>query len=158
MSELRITVRVDGSFDYRTGVAGVGLVVHETRRLTQGRKGPVVAELAEAYLDVGPTDVEAFAILRGLDVARARGATQVKIQSDYNHLRRQLKEAHRAGTGHERDDLHGQILRLARTFASAKFAYRPRRKNGDAHRLARAARALPPRRRTGFSSGDHTVT
>lgn len=45
MSELRITVRVDGSFDYRTGVAGVGLVVQETRQLTQGRKGPVVAGL-----------------------------------------------------------------------------------------------------------------
>lgn len=45
---LQVTVRVDASFDFATRVAGVGLVVHETRRPGGGRQGAVVAELAEA--------------------------------------------------------------------------------------------------------------
>lgn len=141
---LKVTVRVDASFDFTTRVAGVGLVVHETRRPGGGRNGDVVAEFAEAYLDVAPGDVEAFVILRGLEVARARGATLATVRSDANPLRRRLKADHRAGTGQERADLHGQILRLARTFPGVQFAWQPRRKNQAAHRLARAARALPP--------------
>jgi len=148
---LKVTVRVDASFDFPTRVVGVGLVVHETWRPEGGRQGVVVAELAEAYLDVAAGEMEAFAILRGLEVARARGATLARVRSDANPLRHRLKADHRAGTGHERADLHGQILRLARTFVGVQFAYQPRRKNHLAHRLARAARALAPIRPTARS-------
>lgn len=141
---LKVTVRVDGSFDYATGVAGVGLVVHETRRPEGGRQGEVVADLAEAHLEVAPGDVQAFAILRALEVAEARGAALVRIRSTDNQLRRRLKGDHRAGEGLDREDLHGRILRLARNFTSVQFSYRQRRKNSDVRRRARAARALPP--------------
>lgn len=140
---LKVTVRVDGSFDFTTGVAGIGLIVHETRRPEGGRQGDVVAELAEAHL-VAPGEVQALAILRALEVAQARGATLVRVRSDDNQLRHRLKDDHRAGEGLERDDLRGRILRLARTFDAVQFSYQPRWKNQDAHRLARAARLLPP--------------
>jgi len=57
--------------------------------------------------------------------------------SDYNSMRRQLKEDHKMNTVHERDDLHGIILRYAKKFKEIKFLYQPRRKNHAAHRLAR---------------------
>ncbi len=134
-------------------MAGIGLIVHETGRPEGGRQGDVVAELAEAHLDVAPGEVQAFAILRALEVAHARGATLVWVRSDDNQLRHRLKDDHRAGEGLESDDPRGRILRLARTFDAVQSSDQPRRKNQDAHRLARAARLLPPIRPTARSRG-----
>lgn len=58
---------------------------------------------------------------------------------DYNSMRRQLKKDHKMNTDHERDNLHGLILRYAKRFKEVKFLYQPRRKNHAAHRLARKA-------------------
>jgi hypothetical protein len=63
----------------------------------------------------------------------------VRIRSDYNRMRTALKDDYRAGRGQERRSLQGMILRLAREFDEVKFAWIIRRKNHEAHCLARQA-------------------
>jgi ribonuclease HI len=83
--------------------------------------------------------VEGLAILRALEVAAARAFRIVKVRSDHNQLRRSLREHHRSQDGQERDGLQRVILRLARSFDDVSFSYVPRRKNQQAHKLARRA-------------------
>ena len=136
---------VDGSYDHSRRVAGIGLVLHETRR--RGRNGVVTDRIAEAYADVPSGLAEVFAVVRALEIARDRGFSIVRVRSDYNPMRRKLKREHRAQSGRDRADLHGLALRLAAAFAEVEFAYQPRRKNQNAHRLARlAAQQLEPSR------------
>ncbi len=134
---IRHTVMVDASCNHREGIVGVGLVVHQAHR--PGRNGVVVDQLFESYRGVPPGLAEMFAVLRALEVSAERGFRIVKVRSDYNHMRRQLRDAHERGEGHDRDDLHGRILRLTSCFDQVKFAYQPRRKNQNAHKLARRA-------------------
>lgn len=139
---LKLTVRVDGSFDFTRCVAGVGLVLHAPAQ--PGRNGPVIDRLAEAYCEIPPGRVEHLAIFRALLVAQERGFEYVKVRSDCNPLRTRLKKDHKSGLSTGSEDLYGPILRLAREFVEVKFAYTPRRKNQEPHHLARqAAQTLP---------------
>ena len=144
---VRHTLMVDASCDYRQRIVGVGIVVHEARR--PGRNGVVVDQLCEAYRGVPPGLAEMFAVLRALEISAERGFRIVKVRSDCNHMRRQLKDAHERGQGGDRDDLQDRVLRLASQFEEVKFAYEPRRKNQNAHRLARrGAREASPAARS----------
>ncbi|HTP27548.1 MAG TPA: reverse transcriptase-like protein [Anaeromyxobacteraceae bacterium] len=142
----RLTIMVGVSLDEARGVVGIGLVLHETDR--PGRNGPVIARIAEAD-DVSGGRMEEFAVLRALQIASARGFRHVKVRSDCNRMRRRLKEDHQVGRGLVGDALHAEILLLARSFEMTKFAFQPRRKNQEAHKLARAAaKILVPGERT----------
>jgi ribonuclease HI len=134
---IRHTIMVDASCNHRAGIVGVGLVVHQTHR--PGRNGTVVDRLYEAYRGVPAGLAEMFAVFRALEVSAERGFRVVKVRSDYTHMRRQLKDAHTRGEGCDRENLQGRILRLASHFDEVKFAYQPRRKNQNAHQLARRA-------------------
>lgn len=143
---VRHALIVDASCDYGRRVVDVGIVVREARR--PGRRGPVVDQLCEAYRGVPPGLAEMFAVLRALEISAERGFRIVKVRSDYNYMRRQLKDAHKRGEGRDRHDLQGHILRLASQFDEVKFAYQPRRKNQNAHRLARQGREATPTTRS----------
>lgn len=58
-----------------------------------------------------------FAVLRALETARDRGFTRIKLRSDYNSMRRNLREGFRSGAAGE-NDLQQKILDLARQFES----------------------------------------
>jgi ribonuclease HI len=140
---VRHTLMVDASCDHRRQIVGIEIVVHQARK--PGRNGLVIDQVREAYRGVPPGLAEMFAVLRALEISAERGFQIVKVRSDYNHMRRQLKDAHERGEGHDRPDLQGRILRLASQFDEVKFAYQPRRKNQNAHKLARtAAREASP--------------
>lgn len=137
MSRLKYTFNVDASYDLKRRVTGIGIVIHET---DQPRKnGLVINEISELYSDVPAGGIEKFAVFRALEIAYERNYEILRIRSDYNSMRTKLKEDHKAGTGHERDDLHGLILRYAKKFTEVKFLYCLRRRNQIAHRLARKA-------------------
>ncbi|MBW1684190.1 MAG: ribonuclease H-like domain-containing protein [Deltaproteobacteria bacterium] len=136
-SPLRYTFRVDASFDLRSRIAGIGVVLSESKR--RRRDGPSIATFSEAYRDVPPGLCEKLAILRALEIGRDRGLSKVKIRSDYNAMRRELKRDYESGSCQNREDLHGRILRLAREFDRVVFSWLPRRKNQQAHGLARRA-------------------
>jgi ribonuclease HI len=130
------TFRVDASFD-RHGITGVGLVLRATQK--SGRDGGVIASYGEAYADLPTHAGEELAILRALEIAAEQGYRFVRIRSDCNQNRTALKESYEADVGSDRRGLQGRILRVARQFDQVKFAWIPRRKNQEAHHLARKA-------------------
>jgi ribonuclease HI len=142
MPEWRHTLTVDASYDRSRSVTGIGIVVQE--RVGMHGRGPIVGEIAEAHYGVPPGAGEKFAVLRALQIAKQRGFTRLKVRSDSNQMRRQLREHHRAGLDREGDDLHREVLQLAAAFAWIDFGYVPRRKNQIAHRLARIGRTKEP--------------
>jgi ribonuclease HI len=142
---ITLTAIVDASYRAERGVTGIGIVLHATDR--PGRAGPVIAQISERHRGIPAGMIELFAVFRALELACERGYRCVKVRSDYNYMRRQLKRDHAAGHIADPDSLHGKTLLLARTFDHVAFAYQPRRKNGVAHRLARLAnseQAPPP--------------
>ncbi len=146
MTELRHTFKVDASYHLKRKVTGIGIVIHETDK--PRKNGIVIDEISELYSDIPANATEKFAVFRALEIACERNYEIVRIRSDYNSMRKQLKEDHKMNAGHEREDLHGLILRYAKRFKEVKFLYQPRRKNHAAHRLARkAVEELIPQKR-----------
>lgn len=141
---LKHTFNVDASYDLKRRVTGIGIVIRETDQ--PRKKGAIIAEISELHNNIRSGEIEKFAVFRALEIASERNYQILHIRSDYNHMRRKLKEDHEAGIGHERDDLHGQVLRSAQKFKEVKFLYCRRPKNLMAHRLARKAvkESLPP--------------
>lgn len=138
MAEMRHTFFVDASCDLDRGVIGIGVVMRATEKPGR-RPGPVVESFAEAYVGISHRQAEKFAVFRALEIAAEYSAARVKVRSDYNYMRTTLKKDHASGAGLDRKDLHGGVLNLAAQFREVKFAYVPRRKNQEAHRLARKA-------------------
>jgi ribonuclease HI len=134
------TLTVDASYHADANVTGIGIVIQE--RVNERGRGPILEEIAEAHLGVGPTDCEALAILRALQIARQRGFVRVKVRSDCNPLRRSIRERHRGGDSRGGGNVQEEILRLAEAFEYVDFGYVPRRRNQMAHRLARQGRFL----------------
>jgi ribonuclease HI len=131
------TFRVDASFHEQRGVTGIGLVLQATNK--PGRDGTVLAKFSEAYTGLPVQIGEQFAVLRAMEIASERGYRLLRVRSDYNQMRRALKRDYEAGTFPDRQTLRVMILRLAQKFDQIKFAWIPRRKNQEAHFLARRA-------------------
>jgi ribonuclease HI len=143
ISYLRHTITVDFSGDHERRIAGIGIVIQQSTK--RGRRGPVVEELAEAVEGISFGEGEKYAVLRALQIASERGFRDLKIRSDYNAMRRRLRQHYEGKRSQPRADLDERILELAAGFDRIHFAYVPRRKNQRAHTLARRARSLPPR-------------
>jgi ribonuclease HI len=139
MPEWVHTLTVDASYDEATRVTGVGVVVQA--RIGAAGRGPILERLADAHTGVAPGAGEIFAVVRALEIARDRGFTRIKVRSDYNTMRRDLRERHR-GRGPGDTDLQRTALDLARRFVWVDFGYVPRRKNQIAHALARRGRVM----------------
>jgi ribonuclease HI len=140
MPEWIQTFTVDASYSPATGVTGVGIVIQE--RFGRSGRGPIVGQLSESHRNISVGDGELYAVFRALEVAKLRGFARIKVRSDYNHMRRSLRERYREGgiaLG-----LEGRVLQLARSFDWIDFGYVPRRKNQAAHVLARKATQLLP--------------
>ncbi len=131
------TFRVDASFDKRRSITGIGLVLLATNKA--GRDGAVVARFSEAYIGLPIQAAEQFAVLRALEIATERGYRLLRVRSDYNQMRIVLKDDYRAWVVQNEHNLRGMILRLAQEFDQVKFAWIPRRRNQEAHSLARRA-------------------
>lgn len=153
MAGLRHTFFVDASYDYDRRIAGIGVVMRATEKPGR-RPGPIAEKFSEAYLGIPPGAAEKFAVLRALEIAAAHSATRVKVRSDCSQMRTRLKLDHGRGVGLDRHDLHGSVLRLAATFQEVKFSFVQRRRNQEAHRLARmAVREGQPAQRPDIFSG-----
>jgi ribonuclease HI len=138
MPEWIQTLTVDASYNVGTGVTGIGIVIQQRSRRT-GR-GPILEQIAEGHANVAQSAGEIFAVYRALEIARQRGFARIKLRSDYNALRRSLREQYRSGRNNVA--IRGLVLQLAQTFEWIDFGYVPRRKNQAAHALARQGRNL----------------
>ena len=128
------TLTVDASYDEASRVTGVGVVIQE--RVGASGRGPILEQVAEAHIGVAPGTGELFAVFRALEIAMDRGFTRIKIRSDYNAMRRDLRNRHRGRAAAE-NELQNKVLELARRFVWVDFGYVARRKNQIAHALAR---------------------
>jgi ribonuclease HI len=131
------TFRVDASFDKQRGITGIGLILRATNKA--GREGAVGARFSESYIGLPIQAGEQFAVLRALEIAFERGYRLLRVRSDYNQMRKVLKDDYRASIVQDGPNLQGMILRLAQGFDQIKFAWIPRRSNQEAHFLAREA-------------------
>ena len=131
------TFRVDASFDKQRSVTGIGLILRTTNK--PGRDGAVVARFSEAYIGLPVQAGEQFAVLRALEIASERGYRLLRVRSDYNQMRIALKDDYEAGVVPDEHNLRVMILRVAQKFDQIKFAWIPRRRNQEAHSLARKA-------------------
>jgi ribonuclease HI len=141
MPEWVQTLTVDASYDDPTGVIGVGIVIQS--RIAKAGRGPIIARIAESHIGLSPRMGEMFAVLRALEVARDRGFERVRIRSDYNSMRRDLRKRFRLGIA-GKSKLQQDILDLVGQFQWVDFAYIPRRKNQIAHLLSRKGRFMSP--------------
>jgi len=132
------TFIVDASYDYDSKITGIGIAIHQADK--PRRNGVLIDQLGEAYKGIPSRAIEMLAVYRALEIGRERKYRIIRIRSDYNQMRRSLKDNHDEGKGLDREDLHGEIMRIAKTFESVQFGYKPRRKNQMAHNLARCAR------------------
>lgn len=133
--ELRHTLITDASFNHTTGVTGIGIAIHETDR--PRRNGVLIDQISEAYTGILDGRGEQLAIYRALEISLQRGFTVVRIRTDAKCVRKPLKRDLKEGTGFDRLDFHGAILRMTRQFESVTFSVKQRRKNQMAHGLAR---------------------
>ena len=138
MPEWIQTLTVDASYNAGTGVTGIGVVIQQ--RSGRTGRGPILEQITEGHANVAQGAGEICAVYRALEIARQRGFARIKLRSDYNALRRSLREQHRSG----RNDvaIRSLVLQLAQTFEWIDFGYVPRRKNQAAHALARQGRNL----------------
>jgi ribonuclease HI len=151
-NRLRHTFKVDASYQHERKVTGIGIVIHATER-RQGN-GKVIEQIAELYEGIPPSLTEKFAILRALEIGRERGYTLVSVRSDYNHLRHLVKEDVQSTKQHSDEPVHNAILQNARQLKEVRFPCHPRRKNQEAHKLARkAVRELEPKPRPAILNG-----
>ena len=85
---MRLVLHVDGGARGNPGPAAVGVVISEP-------EGAVLDELAET-IGVATNNVAEYrAVLRGLERARALGATEVEIVNDSELVARQLTGAYK---------------------------------------------------------------
>ena len=142
MREWIHTITVDGSRDTRAGETGVGMVVQE--RGSGNGRGPILAEIGEFHFAFWPCALgywcERLAILRALEIAAECGYKRMVIRSDYNWLRKHLREALRTEALADLNEFDQEIIRCAMAFEWMDFRFVPRRENQIAHRLANQAR------------------
>lgn len=129
--------RVDASENRRPGIVGIGLVLRLNTR--KGGRGAVLKELKEAYADVAPGAGEALAIYRALELSLQFGFDCVQVWCDYNALRRKLRGALRSNAISGLSPRNAMILARANEVGLVQFRYVPRRRNYEAHILAREA-------------------
>lgn len=119
MPYLRHTITVDFSGDYDRQIVGVGIVIQESRQ--RGRRGPIVEELSESVQGIELGEGEKYAVLRALELAAERGIKDLQIRSDYNAMRRKLRENYRRGGRWSPGGLDERIFELAKNFDRVHF-------------------------------------
>jgi len=134
---LRQTLIVDASFNHDSNTTGIGIAIHETDKVKKSRNGILIDQISEAYVGIYAGHGEMLALYRALEISKQRGYSWVRLRSDYNTLRKNLKSSYEANTDFDRIGLYGETMRITKFFDKVQFGYKPRRKNQMAHNLAR---------------------
>jgi ribonuclease HI len=124
-------MHVDGGARGNPGPAAVGVVI-------SGADGEVLDEIAEP-IGVATNNVAEYrAVLRGLDRARALGATEVELIGDSQLVARQLSGAYKVKHPAMKP-LYDQAMNALRQFERWQIRSVPRAENARADALVNAA-------------------
>jgi ribonuclease HI len=128
---VKVTVNVDGGSRGNPGPAAIGVVV-------AGPDGAILDEVAEAIGVTTNNVAEYRALLRGLERARALGATEVEIVGDSELIARQLTGRYKVKHPAMKP-LYLEAMDALRAFERWKIRTVPRALNADADALVNAA-------------------
>jgi ribonuclease HI len=127
----KLTVNVDGGARGNPGPAAIGVVVH-------GPGGEVLEEHGERIGRATNNVAEYRALLRGIELAAARGASELELVGDSELVVRQVEGRYKVKDPTMRE-LHGEATRALGSFDSWSIRHVRRGENAEADRLVNEA-------------------
>ena len=125
-----VTVNVDGGARGNPGPAAIGVVVRD-------EDGAVLEELGETIGRATNNVAEYRALLRGIELAAAHGATEVELVGDSELVVRQIEGRYKVKDATLRE-LHAEVGQSLRSFEGWSIRHVRREHNAGADRLVNA--------------------
>jgi ribonuclease HI len=126
----RLTVNVDGGARGNPGPAAIGVVLRGD--------GEVLEEVGETIGEATNNVAEYRALLRGIELAAARGANELELIGDSELVVRQVEGRYKVKNAGMKE-LHEEVKRALREFDSWSIRHVGRAENADADRLVNRA-------------------
>ena len=123
----RITVNVDGGARGNPGPAAIGVVVRDAA-------GEVLEEHGERIGRATNNVAEYRALLRGIELAAAHGATELELVGDSELVVRQVEGRYKVKDP-TMQELHAEVKRALAPFAEWSIRHVRRESNAEADRL-----------------------
>jgi len=127
----KLTVNVDGGARGNPGPAAIGVVVRDAA-------GEVLEEHGEAIGRATNNVAEYRALLKGIELAAAQGASELDLVGDSELVVRQVEGRYKVKNA-DMKELHGQVKKALAPFAKWSIRHVRREQNADADRLVNAA-------------------
>lgn len=127
----RVTVNVDGGARGNPGPAAIGVVVRDGG-------GEVLEEVGEKIGEATNNVAEYRALLRGIELAAAQGASELELIGDSELVVRQVEGKYKVKNAGMKQ-LHEEVKRALRGFDSWSIRHVRREQNSDADRLVNEA-------------------
>ncbi|HTT93982.1 MAG TPA: ribonuclease HI family protein [Solirubrobacterales bacterium] len=127
----KLTVNVDGGARGNPGPAAIGVVVRND-------DGAVVEQVGETIGEATNNVAEYRALLRGLELASAHGATEVELIGDSELVVRQIEGRYKVKHA-DMKELHAQAKEMLAGFGSWSIRHVKRAQNADADKLVNQA-------------------
>lgn len=127
----RVTVNVDGGARGNPGPAAIGIVLRDG-------EGTVLEEVGEKIGAATNNVAEYRALLRGIELAAAHGATELELVGDSELVVRQVEGRYKVKNAGMKE-LHDEVKVALREFDSWSIRHVRRAENADADRLVNAA-------------------
>src|SRR5262249_3582042 len=127
----KLTVNVDGGARGNPGPAAIGVVVRDA-------DGEIVEAVGETIGKATNNVAEYRALLRGVELAAAHGATEVELVGDSELVVRQVEGRYKVKNAGMKE-LHAQAKRALAGFDAWSIRHVRRAENADADRLVNEA-------------------
>ncbi len=127
----RAIVNVDGGARGNPGPAAIGVVVRDG-------DGAVLEEVGEKIGEATNNVAEYRALLRGIELAAARGATELELIGDSELVVRQVEGRYKVKNAGMKE-LHAEVKKALAGFDSWSIRHVRRAENADADRLVNEA-------------------
>jgi ribonuclease HI len=127
----KLTVNVDGGARGNPGPAAIGVVVRDA-------DGGVVDSVGETIGAATNNVAEYRALLRGVELAAAHGATELELICDSELVVRQIEGRYKVKNAAMKD-LHAQAVKALADFDNWEIRHVKRAQNADADRLVNEA-------------------
>ena len=127
----RAVVNVDGGARGNPGPAAIGVVVRDG-------DGAVVEELGEKIGETTNNVAEYRALLKGIELAAAHGATELELVGDSELVVRQVEGRYKVKNAGMKT-LHAEVKKALAVFDSWSIRHVRRAENADADRLVNEA-------------------